>query len=82
MKITSKKVLTKQGSFAILSSVAARVTTAILENDIVRETNKNESSRRPGRLRGRNESEQETVRFLRETTELGNEFCEGLNIRV
>ena len=54
--------MTKQGSFAILSSVAARVTTAILENDIVRETNKNEvRGDREGE--SRNESEQKQSDF-------------------
>ena len=56
-------------------------TDAHLENDIVRETDKREvCGDREGE--SRSESERETVRFLRERTELGDKFCEGLNIRV
>ena len=65
----------------MLKATGTKATEAILENDIVRETDKREvCGDREGE--SRSESERETVRFLRETTELGNKFCEGLNIRV
>ena len=61
------------GLAAIIIHVVSEraTTTAILENDIVKTDKQEKSLRRPrGSLRGRpSESEQKTVRFLRETTQ-------------
>ena len=64
-------MLTKRGSFAILSLVAARATAAILENDIVRKDKQEQGVREDREGESLSESEQQTVRFLRETTVLG-----------
>ena len=66
-------------------SLRERRQRAILENDIVK-TDKQEQVREDREGESRSESEQRTVRFLRETTVLGKrkrtKDCEGLNIRV